>query len=90
MKPNARYKYCNVDGQSVAKEHLGKQISTIEIVFYGVRATTVAMQLFGKHVATVEAVFSMWSVQKSYLKNKRLYDSIQFSRQKGRPTITRP
>jgi hypothetical protein len=50
-------KYCNVDGQSVAKQLLCKQTSTIERLFYWVRAATVAMQWFGKHVSTVEAVF---------------------------------
>jgi hypothetical protein len=54
--------YCNVDGQSVAKQRLDKQTSTIETVFYGVRAATVAMQWFGKHASTVETVFSAGSV----------------------------
>jgi hypothetical protein len=43
-----------VDGQSVAKQRLGKQTSTIESVFYGIRAAAVAMQWFGKHVSTME------------------------------------
>jgi hypothetical protein len=47
-----------------------------QTVFYGVRAATVAMQWFGKHVSTLEAVFSVGSVQKSYLKNKRRYTSV--------------
>jgi hypothetical protein len=48
-------KYCNVDGQSVPKQRLGKQnLNITETVFYGVRAATVAMQWFGKHVSTME------------------------------------
>jgi hypothetical protein len=65
-----------VDGQSVAKQRLGKQISIIKTVFYGVRTATVAMQWFGKHVSTIEAVFPVESVQRSDLKNKRRYCSV--------------
>jgi hypothetical protein len=43
-----------VDGQSVAKQSLGKQTSTIESVFYGLPAVTVAMQWFSKHISTME------------------------------------
>jgi hypothetical protein len=65
-----------VDGHRVDKQRLGKQTSTIETVFYGVRAATVAMQWFGKHVSKMEAVFSAGSLQRSYLKNKRRYSSV--------------
>jgi hypothetical protein len=51
-----------------------------ENVFYEARAATVAMQWFGKHVSTREVVFSVGSVQKSYLKNKRRYSSALSSR----------
>jgi hypothetical protein len=34
------------------------------------------MKWFIKHVSTIEAVFSVGSVHRNYLKNKRLYDSI--------------
>jgi hypothetical protein len=33
------------------------------------------MQWFNKHVSAIEAVFSVGSVQRSYLKNKRRYSS---------------
>jgi hypothetical protein len=46
-----------------------------ETVFYRVCAATVAMQWFGKHVSTIEAVLHA-AVQRSYLKKKRLYDSV--------------
>jgi hypothetical protein len=38
-------------------QRLGKQASTIETVFYGVRSVTVAMQWFGKHASIIEALF---------------------------------
>jgi hypothetical protein len=61
-----RIQFCNMDGQSIAKQWLGKQTSTIERLFsMGVRAPTIAMQLFGKHVSTVEVVISVGSVQRS-------------------------
>jgi hypothetical protein len=46
-----------------------------ETVFYWGRAATVAIQWFGEHVSTIEVVFSVGSVQRSYLKNKRRYSS---------------
>jgi hypothetical protein len=68
--------YFDVDGQSVAKQRLCKQPSVIGTGVYGVRAATFVMQWFGKHVSTVDVVFRMVSVQRSYLKNKRCYDSV--------------
>jgi hypothetical protein len=42
-----------------------------------VRAAIVAMQRRGKYAfTTIEAVFAVGSEQRSYLKNKRRYDSI--------------
>jgi hypothetical protein len=74
-----------VDGQSVAKQRLGKQTSTIETVFYAVRAEQkhgdIGSLLPGNaavnmHPQQWETVFSVGSVQRSYLKNKRRYDSV--------------
>jgi streptogramin lyase len=47
--------YCNMDSESVAKQRLGKQTSTLERYFSNVvRTAAVAMQWFGKHVWTTE------------------------------------
>jgi hypothetical protein len=60
--------YCNVDGQEVTTQRLGKNFNHREIDFYGVRAATVAMQCFSKHVSKIKAVFSAGSVLKSQLR----------------------
>jgi hypothetical protein len=76
--------YCNVDGQSVAKQRLSKQISIRKLCFLcgTPRAKarryrkSVARQRSGKHPQKWETVFSVGSVQRSYLKNKRRYSSV--------------
>jgi hypothetical protein len=59
-------KYCNMDGQSTARQRLSKHSKTYvttEVRVFIARcwatssAATVAMQRFGKHVATIERSF---------------------------------
>jgi hypothetical protein len=71
--------YCNVDGQSVAKQRLGKQTSTIEKVFSMGSVPRPLLCNGSVNVSTIEAVFSVVSVQRSYLKNKRRYDSVHLA-----------
>jgi hypothetical protein len=59
--------YLNVDGQSVAKQRLGKQTSTTERLF----SMGSAPRPFSKHVSTIEAVFSAWSGLKVYRGQRR-------------------
>jgi hypothetical protein len=47
------------------------------MVFYGIRAATVAMQWLGKNVSTTETVFSVWSMPRSYLEDKRRYKELR-------------
>jgi hypothetical protein len=74
---NMDHLYCNVNGQSVAKQRLGKQISTIERLF-SVGSATRPLLCSGsvKTFQQWKTVFSTGSVQRSYLKNKRRYGSI--------------
>jgi hypothetical protein len=69
-------KYCNVDGLSVAKQRLGKQTSTIEGLFsMGSAPRPLLCSGSVNTFKQCKTVFSMGSVQRSYLKNKRRYDS---------------
>jgi hypothetical protein len=54
----------------IAKQRLSKQASTIETVFYGIRAASVTMPWFGKH-ATTDTLLSAWSVARNYLEDNR-------------------
>jgi hypothetical protein len=69
--------YCNVDGQSVAKQRLSKQTSTIERLF---SMGSAPRQLLRNGLVNTfqqwKTVFSVGSVQRSYLKNKRRYGSV--------------
>jgi hypothetical protein len=78
-------KYCNVDGQSVAKQRLGKQTSTTERLSYAVRAEEkhgdIGSLFPGNAAVNInpqewETVFSVGSVQRNYLKNKWRYCSV--------------
>jgi hypothetical protein len=61
------YIVCNVDGQSVAKQRLGKRTSTIERLFM---QSAPSKSTVNMHPQQWETVFSVLSVQRSYLKNK--------------------
>jgi hypothetical protein len=62
--------------QPVSKQRLGKQASTIETVFYVVRAATVATQWCGKHASTTEAVFCVVRAR-SYLEDNWRYSAVE-------------
>jgi hypothetical protein len=72
-KKSVMYKICFMNSiwRALLSNGTLKILNNRDIVFCGVRAATVAIQWLGKHVSTVDAMFSVGSVQRSYLKNKR-------------------
>jgi hypothetical protein len=84
------YIYCNVNGQSAAKHRLDKQTSTMGKLCFlcspreqkhgDIGSLLPGNAAVNMHPQQWKTVFSVGSVQRSYLQNKRRYDSVLSSR----------